>query len=213
MVGKLLNIFEADHPAIVPFDCGKAGGSFVNVQKADGLEGCSRPTHVKGPGTHLIGARDNGRGQKEGIFQGDSTDICAELADLTRIMVSLLRWNVVKLPHQRPNGDLPMTNAGLFTGRAAIFAGQNLRQLFRRSILIVKPDAAKHRCAVYPTAGLCAGCVPTQGAAQHFFPLYLPDVAHAVPPFVFVTASMPDTAPHSSQSASPISFSKALIQW
>ena len=79
MVGKLLNILEADKRIGMLPDHRETRGCLMLGEAANGLEGSAGPPCLKSPPAHVIRACDNGRGKQERVFQPDSSDVCRQI--------------------------------------------------------------------------------------------------------------------------------------
>jgi len=62
VIGKLLDILEANDAPVSAMDRGKAGRCLVDIKGRYSLEAGSGPAFFKGSRTHIIGACHNGGG-------------------------------------------------------------------------------------------------------------------------------------------------------
>ena len=178
MIGKLLDILEADDRAGIGFDAGKTRGCLMDIHQADRLERRPGPAGLKGSCAHVIGARHHRRGKQERVFHGNAADI--RFQQLPEIFLSgdHIILDPAEFVHQGMDRHLMRFHAGIFTHGVAGHARQRGRNSRCRHAFIIKPDSPQQFCRVHGRTGSGAGRIFAQHAFNHFAAVYLSVDSH-----------------------------------
>ena len=142
MVGKLLDVLEADDAAARAVNGGETRRRLMDVEGADGLESDARPSGLESAGAHIVGAAHHRRGQEKRIFQRDAANLRLERRFLLRCGNIEAGTHIFRKKRKdAPDRHFARPEARRFAGSGAVSTGISVGQVSRRSALVLKPYA------------------------------------------------------------------------
>ena len=155
----------------------------MNIDRRNGLKGCTCPSGLKSPGTHVIAAGYHRGGKQERIFKRNAAQIAAKPVLIVRKRCFTLRFYlIIQTVDQVTNRNISGPDTDPFTFLAAHQAGILLRQLSGSGLFIPEPDAAQKLSGIHMRTRPAAGRILAKDAVNHikagdrrfvFYHLYL----------------------------------------